>query len=131
MLRHRQLVSLVGLSLVLWVAAALYIRLMPEALTSPLWGAVGFVTTFPLAWASVLLTRRVGSLTSGQFLAGVAIVGGIAMMIDGIALRWYPTVYGSDPTMYRFAAAWLLWGYGVSLGIAVIMDASQNQPQTR
>lgn len=121
MLRAVQVTPLLVLSVVLWAGAATYIHYLPAALTNPVNGAVGFVTTFPIAWLSVLLTRYVGKLSPSELLPGVGLVGAIAMMIDGIALKWFPWVYGSDPVAVRLGAAWLLWGYGVSLGIAVLI----------
>ena len=39
------------------------------------------------------------------------------------ALRWFSTVYSLNDTTVRLGAAWLLWGYGVALGVAVVMAA--------
>ena len=105
------------LSLTLWLIATAYIRWMPGAFTDPVMGSLGFVTTFPMAWASVWLIRRIAP---DQLLAGVSLVGAVAMMIDGAALRFFPGVYGADALPLRLGAAWLLWGYGVSLAIALI-----------
>jgi hypothetical protein len=41
------------------------------------------------------------------------------MMIDAVALLWFSWVYGTDEKTMRLAAAWLLWGYGISLVIAL------------
>ncbi len=125
MLSNKQVGSLVAVSLAMWAAATLYIRFLPGALVSPIRGAFGFVTTFPIAWLSVVLTQHIGRLSSEQLLSGVAVVGAVAMMIDGVALRWFPGVYGPDPTVLILGAAWLLWGYGVSLGVAVVRAARQ------
>ena len=127
MLTVTQVGRLVTLSLVLWVAATLYIDLLPGALIHPIRGAVGFITTLPVGWLSVLLARYIGKLAPRQLLPGVGLVGALAMMIDGVALRWFPAVYGSEPTVIRLGAAWLLWGYGVSLAIAVWMAAKQER----
>ncbi len=121
MLNRTQIASLIGLSLALWVAATLYIRYLPAAFSDPLQGSLGFLTTLPAAWISVWLTRFVGRLTAEQLMAGVGLVGAVAMMIDGVALRWLHSVYGPDETTLRLGAAWLLWGYGVSLAMALGM----------
>jgi hypothetical protein len=120
MLRPPQIVRLSLLSLVLWAIATAYIRLWPAAFTDPAMGAMGFVTTFPMAWLSVWLVRKAGGLDMPHLLAGVSLVGAIALMIDGTALRFFPHVYGDSDTVLRLGAAWLLWGYGVSLGIALL-----------
>jgi hypothetical protein len=127
MLMRGQIGRLLALSLVLWVAATLYIDLLPGALTHPIRGPVGFLASLPVGWLSVLLARYVGRLAPRQLLAGVGLVGALAMMIDGVALRWFPSVYGSDPVAVRLGAAWLLWGYGVSLAIAVVMSAQHER----
>lgn len=120
MLTAAQTVRLILVSFALWLVATAYIQWLPSAFTDPTMGTVGFVTTLPMAWASVWLVNRVGGLGTDQLLAGVAIVGAVAMMIDGAALRFFPTVYSRDELTLRLGAAWLLWGYGVSLGIALI-----------
>ncbi len=120
MLTAPQTIRLVLVSLALWLLATATIRWMPAALTDPVMGPLGFITTFPMAWASIWLVWRLGALTPDRLLAGVSLVGALAMMIDGAALRFSPQVYGSDPQVLRLGAAWLLWGYGVSLGIALL-----------
>ncbi len=120
MLTMAQTVRLVVLSLALWIAATLYIRFLPNALTDPLQGNLSFVTTLPAAWLSVWLIEICGKLAAEQLMPGVAVVGAVAMMIDGAALHWLPGLYGSDDLTVRSGAAWLLWGYGVSLAIALI-----------
>jgi hypothetical protein len=125
----QQTVRLIVLSLALWVIATLYIRLLPNALLDPLQGALGFVTTLPAAWLSVWLAKRCGRLDAHQLMPGIAVVGAVAMMIDGIALRWLPGLYAGDETTVRLGAAWLLWGYGVSLATALAMSR-RPRPQT-
>jgi hypothetical protein len=120
MFTRAQTIRLAFVALALWLVATAYIRYLPDAFTGPVTGPLGFITTFPMAWASIWLVRRLGALTPGQLLAGVSLVGAVAMMIDGAALRFFPQAYGSDPLVLRLGAAWLLWGYGVSLGIALI-----------
>src|ERR1700676_334641 len=115
MLNKVQVLSLVTVGAIFWILATLYIHFLPGAFTNPVQGAIGFITTLPIAWLSVLLTKWVGRLSAEQLLLGVGIVGAFAMMIDGIALRWFPVAYSGDPLTLRLGAAWLLWGYGVSL----------------
>jgi hypothetical protein len=117
MLQPGQFLRLSLLSLALWVLATAYIHAWPAAFRDPVMGAVGFVTSLPMAWLSVWLVKRIAG---PHLLAGVALVGAVAMMIDGAALRFLPQVYGDSETVLRLGAAWLLWGYGVSLGIALL-----------
>lgn len=125
MLSRRQVVRLGALGLAMWGGAALLIRLRPAAFTDPLIGALGFAAMLPVGWLSVWLIVRLAALSSDQVLAGVAVVGALAMCIDGVVLRWSPGVYGVGE-LPRLAGAWLLWGYGVSLAIALTFS-----PHTR
>jgi hypothetical protein len=131
MLTLTQTIRLLLLSLALWVAAALYIRFLPAAFTDPLQGNLGFATTLPVAWLSVWLVKIFGRLSASALIPGVAVVGAVAMMIDGAALRWQHQLYGSDETAVRLGAAWLLWGYGVSLAAALVMAARARRRETR
>jgi hypothetical protein len=115
----------------MWLLATLYIHWLPNVFLSPTRSALGFVTTLPIAWLSVVAIRYIARLTPQQLLAGVGVVGAIAMMVDGIVLRFLPQVYSQDPSVFRPASAWLLWGYGVSLAIAVAMSLRKLSPSPR
>lgn len=121
MLERTQLVKLVLIGLGLWVAATLYVRFFPAAMLDPVMGSLSFVTTFGFAWLSIVIIQQAAGLSRDQLVAGVCVVGAVAMMIDGVVLRWAPAVYGESETVVRLGAAWLLWGYGVSLAIALLM----------
>jgi hypothetical protein len=112
---------LVLLGIVLWAIAAAYIRWLPGSLANPTQGAIGFMISVPVGWLSVRLVRRLASLRHDELLAGVCLVGATAMMLDGLVLHWVPQVYGETPAVIRLGAAWLLWGYGVSFGIALLV----------
>lgn len=121
MLSRSQVVKLVLVSLALWIAATLYIRLFPAAMLDPVMGGLSFATTLVFAWLSIVIIRRAASLSQDQLVGGVGVVGAVAMMIDGAVLHWAPAVYGDSDTVVRLGAAWLLWGYGVSLAMALQM----------
>jgi hypothetical protein len=133
MLSRRQIAVLIGLALVMWVGATGFIRLLPAALGDPRWALVSFTAMAPVGWASVRLIAAVAGLRGASLLAGVGVVGAIAMMIDGVALAWAPQLYAASERGARLGAAWLLWGYGLSLAIAVWLarlapDDSQRLP---
>jgi hypothetical protein len=121
MLTRRQAMILVLLGALFWTAATAAIRYSPRGLTDPIRGAIGFVSTLPIGWVSVRLTRKLARLSPEALVGGVALASVVAMSIDGVALRWASWVYASDDRVIRFGSAWLLWGYGVSLGIALLM----------
>jgi hypothetical protein len=129
MLTKRQVAILVALGGVFWLLATAAIRWFPRGVADPLRGSIGFATTLPIGWLSVRLTRRLAGLSRQELVRGIALASVIAMLIDGAALRWAPWLYAKDDTVIRFGSAWLLWGYGVSLGIALLM-ARETDPVT-
>ena len=125
MFRSRQLMVLIILGVAFWGAAAAQIRWMPSSITGPVLGVINFVTSVPVGWLSVWITRRCASLSLGQLPAGILLSGGTAMMIDGAVLHWAPQVYGQIETSVRLGAAWLLWGYGVAFAITFLVWRSE------
>ena len=120
MLGRTQIGRLVALGAVLWFLVALYIRFRPGAFQEPVSTAILFVTAPITGWLSVLLCRSVGRLSANQLLPGVALVGAVAMMLDGVALRWFSGIYGFDERALHLGAAWLLWGYGVAFAVVLV-----------
>jgi len=106
---------------VFWGLAAVCIHFDPGSVTAGLRGDIGFVLSIPVCWLSIWLACRVARLAPHQIPIGCLVVLGDAMMIDGAALRWFHGVYAADDTVARFGAAWLLWGYGISAWIVLLM----------
>jgi hypothetical protein len=129
-LRKTQIALLVSLGIALWMLVTLNIRLRPETIVDPVRGSLLFVTAPLSGWLSVWLCKFVGRLSAEQLLPGVALVGAVAMVMDGAALNWFSGLYGTDEKVLRIAAAWLLWGYGVALAVAVIW-AARLRPATK
>ena len=130
MLGRSQMVRLVLIGAAFWIVATLAIRLWPRSLTDPVLGAVMFATTLPIGWLSVRLTRSAAALSPDQLPAGVMLAGAAAMLVDGAVLHWAPQVYGAGDLVVRLGAAWLLWGYGVSFAVALVMSARPARPRS-
>jgi hypothetical protein len=128
MLSKTQICLLMSLGIALWALVTLNIRLRPDSLLDPIHGLIPFVAAPLGGFLSVWLCKVVGRLSANQLLPGVALVGAVAMMMDGAALKWFSGVYGFDEKILRLAAAGLLWGYGVAFFVAVVWAArSQRQ----
>jgi hypothetical protein len=127
MLTSSHIVRLTGIALTLWALATACIHLWPRAFLDYTMAALGFVISLPMALLSVRLTRKLAGLEMSQLLAGVTLVGAIAMVIDGVMLRFVPWIYGSDDALLRAGAAWLLWGYGVSLAFAFLWVSREER----
>jgi hypothetical protein len=127
MLRKNQMLQLILLAVALWILVTLNIRYRPESITDPIHGLMPFVLAPLGGWLSVWLCKVVGRLSREQLLPGVALVGAVAMMLDGAALKWFSGVYGFDEQILRIAAAGLLWGYGVAFAVALVWEARSKR----
>jgi len=121
MLKPMQFIICGLLATVFWVLATLCIHFNPASVTAGLQGNISFVLSLPVCWFSIWLTCKLAYLKPDQIMTGCLIVLGDAMLIDGVALRWVHSIYTVNDTTGRFGAAWLLWGYGISAWIIVLM----------
>ena len=131
MLGKQQIGRLVALGGALWFLVALYIRFRPGAFLDPVMGTIPFLTAPIAGWLSVLLCRSVGKLSPSQLLPGVTLVGAVAMMLDGAALRWFSGIYGFNERALRLSAAWLLWGYGVAFAVVLAWEGWSRRQSAR
>ena len=130
MLTLKQIKILSLFTVLLWVVATSSIRCFPRSFTDPVAGDIGFAISIPACWLCVRGARRWARLGPDQLVAGTAFVVAFAMLIDATALRWMHALYSSDEAgpLFRLCSAWLLWGYGVSLAIALAM--ARGRPST-
>lgn len=114
---------LAGYGILLWFVAAQII-----AVIAPLGvfqGSARILTyllvtlgTFPTIW----LARPMFRLAPGQLFPGIAIATMAATLLDGLALAWLPALYGAPATAIGDAGAIILWGAGVGLAFALLLD---------
>lgn len=110
----------VGLGFLLWLGFLLAIRAVGAdifATGSPTLIAV-FVGTVPLAWATIALIAALTGVAQADMLKPVALMCTTALLLDGIAVG-FTDLYGPTSDQIEAAAAFLLWGVGVTLLIAM------------
>lgn len=118
-----QTLFLVMISAVLWFLAAIILRIV-----APMGALEGSarITTYALVIPGtlpfVVLTRILVKLRHDQTAIGIAVVTATALLIDGIVVAWFPIVYGNDLPQVTNCAAAILWGAGVGLVLAFIMN---------
>jgi hypothetical protein len=76
-----------------------------------------FVSSIPLAWVLVKGSAMIGKVKGEKLLMATALMSITAMLLDGIGLTWFQAWYALEATQLLLAAAWLLWGVGVSLAV--------------
>ena len=121
----------VVLGAVFWLVAAFFIRLAGPplfSLASP-WLAVLFAASFPISWLLITMCLALGGVPRCAALVPVTIMCVTGLLLDGIAISRFPSLYGASPEQVMLGAAWLLWGVGVLLLLALWMQLrTQNQP---
>lgn len=70
----------------------------------------------------VLLTRALARLGPRQLFPGAALLTTVALLIDGIVVAFVPAIYSEEPALLARIAAAILWGGGVGLALAWILD---------
>jgi hypothetical protein len=107
------------LGAVFWFEALLFIRFGGEALfvNGNPWLLLLFVASLPVAGVLVKIGAVIGKVEGDDLLSAVAIMALTATLLDGMALTWFQNWYGLASAGLLLAAAWLLWGVGISLGI--------------
>jgi Family of unknown function (DUF5367) len=116
-------ISLIILGITFWFEALLFIRFGGQSLfvNGNPWLLLLFVCSIPVAWLLVKVIAVVGKVDGNDLLRAVVIVALTAMLLDGIALTWCPDWYSLAPAGLLLAAAWLLWGVGVSFALALAL----------
>jgi hypothetical protein len=112
-------ISFVSLGVVFWFEALLFIRFGGESLfvNGNPWLLLLFAASIPIAWVLIKISTVVGKIERESVLTAVAIMALTALLLDGVALTWFQSWYGLAQTGLLLAAAWLLWGVGISLAI--------------
>jgi hypothetical protein len=106
-----------------WFIAVIFIRFAGAAffIESSFWLVGLYVLSIPGAWLTIKGIAQAGKLSGVKILMAVAIMCFTASLLDGVAIAWFPSLYGLPTPAHLLAAAWLLWFVGVSLSITVIM----------
>lgn len=102
-----------------WLIFLLLIRFWGEYLfiDSNPWLLCLFLVSIPVAWVLVKIGTTIGKVQGESVLTATVLMSVTAMLLDGVGLTWFQNWYGLEPTQLLLAAAWLLWGVGISLAI--------------
>ncbi len=118
-----QTATLAIIGTIYWFVAALIVR----------WTAANWVgSDGPTALVfALIIVATVPALFLGMTVARVGrdraqisavIMTGTALLLDGIALTWGQSLYGSDPAVVLGGAAAIMWGAGVALVLGFVLE---------
>jgi hypothetical protein len=124
-LSSKQLLIVISLGVFFWFAFAMVIRLGNGlGIFGGAIGAVTFLLSIPIAWFLILGIKAIAGLHTGQVMSGLGISSATAGLCDGIALTWMPSLYGNESSAALLGAAYIIWGVGIILILAYVMDAA-------
>jgi hypothetical protein len=107
-----------------WFLAAMTIRLLGPPVFVPGSAALPlvFVLTVPIAWAFVWAGKLLSGAKGAAVFPASVIMTSFAMLFDGLALTFLPSLYGLPPASLLLGAAWILWGAGLIQLIAFVQS---------
>ena len=121
--RATALTILVAMGAVYWFIAALVVRWTAanwvgnNAMTMVVFGLIVLATV-----PALLLGMRLASLERARAQISATVMTGTALLLDGLALIWIPTLYGTDPQVVVGGAASIMWGAGVALVLGMVLE---------
>ena len=122
----RQTAILIGVGIVLWFVAAVLLRVLgPMGIYEGSGRIALYTLIIPGTVPFVPLVRRLAGIGRDQIALGVSIAMMDAMFCDGIALAWFPELYGSSAEHTAGAGAAILWGAAVAIGLGVLFNRSE------
>jgi hypothetical protein len=118
-----QTVALMVIGAALWFLAAIILGIIaPMGALEGSARAITYLLVIPGTLPFVILTRMLVQLRPDQLFTGNAVVTATALLIDGIVVAWFPSVYGGALPQVTNSAAAILWGAGVGLVLAFILN---------
>jgi hypothetical protein len=122
-LATQQVVTLVLFGAVLWFLAAMLVRVIaPMGALNGVWRIVTYALVVPGTVPVIIIARRLAWLHIYETALGISIITATALLLDGVAFAWFPTLYGTDPAVNLAEAAVILWGAGVGLVLGLVMN---------
>ena len=118
-----QTVTLAIMGAIFWFVAALVVRWTAASWVGSdgatmLVFALIIVATVPVLFIGMAVAR----VGRDRAQISAAIMVGIALLLDGVALTWVQSLYGTDPAVVLGGAAAILWGAGVALALGMLLE---------
>ena len=118
-----QTLTLIIIGAVLWFAAAILLRSIgPNGAFEGNRHILLYALTIPATVPFIWLVQKMVGLADNRIAIGYSLATATALLLDGVAVAWFPALYGSEPSLVTNAAAAILWGAGVGMILAFIMN---------
>jgi hypothetical protein len=119
--QSQPLLVAVAVGVLFWFLAALFIRAAGTHVFAPGGAApiLLFAATVPLGWLLIEGVARWGGFADGAVFPVIVTMCLTGLVLDGVALVWFAGLYDLPSESLTVAGAWLLWGVGSILALAV------------
>jgi hypothetical protein len=122
-LTQRQIIIAVIMGMIAWLGAAMLMRaIVPLDFFSGAGVALVYAITIPGTIPFVFMLRRIAGLRADQIAIGYTLATTAALLLDGTAFAFFPSLYADDSADALKAAATILWGAGVGQVLAFWMN---------
>jgi hypothetical protein len=122
-LTTKQVIILALYGAVLWFLAAMLVRTIgPMGALDGFGRMITYALVIPGTVPAILIGRALAKLSRDQTAISLIVITATALLLDGIAHAWLPSLYGSDPTLIVKGGAVIFWGAGVGLVLGLIMN---------
>ncbi len=123
-----QIVKLLGVGFFYAVLVWVFIRFQgPAGAFRGVNQVINYISIIPITFGTIALARWIGGSLAKRHTLTVLAIGAIAGPIpEGIALGWFPSLYGNDPVVLVRGLAWLLWAIGVGFVIGLQMTRADK-----
>jgi hypothetical protein len=114
----------VVLGVVFWFSAAMLVRFLGEAVFTPNKPLliVMFLAAIPIGRLFIFIAQQIGKLPDNAVFVPTVMMTQVALLLDGIAITWFPQLYGEAHTTVMLGAALIMWGAGIGMVIAWLMS---------
>lgn len=113
-----QIVSCLAQGAVLWLVFALLLRwLGPMGIYEGSLKVAIYLLAIPLTVPVVFQVEKLAKLRRDQVFTGMAVGTMAAILLDGLALGFFPRLYGETVELWAGAGALILWGGGVGMAL--------------
>jgi hypothetical protein len=127
-LTNRQTLLLILIGAALWAFAAIILRIVAPMGALEGWArAFTYALLVPITLPFVWLVRAAVKLRPNQAFTGVAMATTTALLIDGVVIAYFPAIYGSTLSQVTNCTAAILWGAGIGLVLAFLMNKGDTK----
>jgi hypothetical protein len=128
-MKSSKIALFVALGIAAWFNAVLIIRFMGESCLTAnnpklIWM---FLLAFPVTAITIYLTKIISKLAYSELLRPIVIMTLTATFCDGIALTWFRQIYSESFEIALHGAALILWGVGLGLLFAFILEIKNQK----